>query len=154
MISRNAKWLFALVSGVGCWSMCSYRPAQAQEPDDLVMVVNRNNVNAAGMNLEQARKLVLGETGTWRNGAKVVVVLGPAGNSGRAAVLKKVCGMSEAAYTRFEMQASFTGQTPASVEVAASDAAVKSSINANSGAIGFIHKSQVDATVRAALELP
>jgi ABC-type phosphate transport system substrate-binding protein len=154
MISHNAKWLFALVAGVGCSSVCPYRPASAQASDDLVMVVNRNNIGAAGMNLEEARKLVLGETGSWRNGTKVVVLLGPAGNSDRAAVLKKVCGMSEAAYTRFEMQASFTGQTAATVEVVASDAAVKSSINANSGALGFIHKSQVDATVRAALELP
>jgi ABC-type phosphate transport system substrate-binding protein len=126
----------------------------AQADDVLVMVANRSNTVAAGMNMEQARRLLLGETLNWRNGAKVVVVLEPPGTSGRAEVLKKVCGMSEAAYTRYEMQASFTGQTPATVEVGTSDAAIKNSVRADPGAIGFIHKSQLDATVQTALELP
>jgi ABC-type phosphate transport system substrate-binding protein len=118
------------------------------------MVVNKDNTVAAGMNMQEARRLLLGETLNWRNGAKVVVVLGPAGNGDRVAVLKKVCGMSEAAYTRFEMQASFTGQTPATVEVGSTDAAIRNTVRADPGAIGFIHKSQVDKTVQTALELP
>jgi ABC-type phosphate transport system substrate-binding protein len=153
MGSRKTKSLFVLVAGMASCGAGLGRPARAQGADTLVMVVNRNNLMTGGMNLEEARRLLLGETASWRNGSKVVVVLKAEGNADRAAVLKKVCGMSESAYTRFEMQASFTGQTPATVELAPSDAAVKNTVKTEVGAIGFIHKSQVDDSVRATIEL-
>jgi ABC-type phosphate transport system substrate-binding protein len=117
------------------------------------MVANKANTAAAGMSVTDARKLLLGETSSWRNGNKVVVVLSPAGSVERAAILKKICGMSEAAYTRYEMQAAFTGQTAATVHEGASDAAVKGIVKANSGAVGFLHKSQADESVQAVLEV-
>jgi ABC-type phosphate transport system substrate-binding protein len=150
---RNAAWLLALAAGLGCWSAFFYGPVQAQESEPLVMVVNKGNSGASGMNLGEARKLVLGDTSGWKNGAKVLVVLSPAGSAERATVLKKVCGMSEAAYTRYEMQAAFTGQTAATVHEAPSDAAIKSLVKSNPGAVGFVHKSQVDESVQAVLEL-
>jgi len=61
--------------------------------------------------------------------------------------------MTETIYTRYEMQASFTGQTVATVNVASSDAAVKATVKANAGAIGFLHKSEVDASVKSVLTL-
>jgi ABC-type phosphate transport system substrate-binding protein len=154
MKSRTAKWLFTLTALFLSLSGGRERAVRAQESDAIVMVVNKNNIMAAGMGREDIRKLLLGETSTWRDGTKVVVVLQPAGNPDRAAVLKKICGMSESAYTRFEMQASFTGQTPATVEVAATDSAIKTAIKSTTGAIGFLRRSQVDASVRAGLELP
>jgi ABC-type phosphate transport system substrate-binding protein len=150
---RNATWLLALAAGLACCSMNPDRPLGAQESEVLVMVVNKGNTGAAGMNLAEARKLLLGETSGWRNGTKVLVVLSPGGSTDRATVLKRICGMSEAAYIRYEMQASFTGQTAASINVAASDSAVKATVKANPGAVGFLHKGQVDGTVQAVLEL-
>ena len=82
-----------------------------------------------------------------------MVVLTPAGSSDRAAVLKKVCGMSESAFTRYQMQAAFTGQTATAVHEAASVAAIKSAVKANPGAVGFLHKSQVDESVQSVLVL-
>jgi ABC-type phosphate transport system substrate-binding protein len=153
MKSSNLKWLLALVAGIGYWSMRPPIPGQAQGSDALVMVVNRGNTSAAGMNLAEARKILLGDMSGWRDGSKVMVVLGPVGSSERGAVLKKVCGMSEAAYTRYEMQAAFTGQTAAVVREAASDAAIKSAVRANPGAVGFLHKSQIDDSVVVAMVL-
>jgi ABC-type phosphate transport system substrate-binding protein len=118
------------------------------------MVVNAGNTSAAKMDIALARKLLLGEEQTWRNGTKVVVVLGPPGTADRATVLKKVCGMSEALFTRYEMQAVFNGQPAASIRPAPTDKAVKDQVKANPGAIGFIHKGGVDPTVQAVLELP
>jgi ABC-type phosphate transport system substrate-binding protein len=153
MKRKRAAWLFALAVGFGSWIAHWDRAAQAQDSDALVMVVNKSNTAAAGMTMGEARKLVLGETSGWRNGIKVVVVLTPAGSSDRAAVLKKVCGMSEAAFTRYQMQAAFTGQTAAAVHEAASVAAIKSAVKANPGAVGFLHKSQVDESVQSVLVL-
>jgi ABC-type phosphate transport system substrate-binding protein len=150
---KYAAWLLALTLGCGIWFSSQIRPVQAQGADALVVVVNKGNPAATGMSLADVKKMVLGEVGTWHNGSKVVVVLKPAGNSDRVAVLKKVCGMSEAIYTRYEMQASFTGQTSAVVNVASSDAAVKATVKANPGALGFLLKSQVDDSVKAVLTL-
>ena len=153
MKRKRAAWLFALAVGIGCWFAQWDRSAHAQDSDALVMVVNKANAAAAGMTLGEARKLVLGEISGWRNGTKVVVVLTPAGSNDRVAVLKKVCGMSEAAFTRYQMQAAFTGQTAAAVHEAASVAAVKSVVKANPGAVGFLHKSQIDESVQSVLVL-
>ncbi len=117
------------------------------------MVVNKSNPSASGMNLGEARKLLLGEESSWKSGAKVVVVLAPAGSENRAAVLKKVCGMSEAAYTRYQMQAAFTGQTAATVREAASDLATKSAVKSTPGAVGFIHRAAADESIQVALSL-
>jgi ABC-type phosphate transport system substrate-binding protein len=149
----NAKILLALAVGIACWGMNEDQSVRAQETEVLVMVVNKTNNSVAGMNVGEARKLVLGETTSWHNGAQVLVVMTPAGSGERATVLKKICGMSEAAYTRYEMRAAFTGQTAAMVHDAASDAAVKSLVKANPGAVGFLQKSQVDDSVQGVLEL-
>jgi ABC-type phosphate transport system substrate-binding protein len=150
---RNAAWLLLLAVGLACWNVNRNWPVQAQQSEALVMVANKANTSAAGMNIGEARKLVLGETTTWHNGAKVLVVMTPSGSGERATVLKKVCGMSEAAYTRYEMQAAFTGQTAATVHDAVSDAVVKSVVKANPGAVGFLQKSQVDESVQSVLDL-
>jgi ABC-type phosphate transport system substrate-binding protein len=143
---RNAAWLLLLAVGLACWNVNRNWPVQAQQSEALVMVANKANTSAAGMNIGEARKLVLGET-------KVLVVMTPSGSGERATVLKKVCGMSEAAYTRYEMQAAFTGQTAATVHDAVSDAVVKSVVKANPGAVGFLQKSQVDESVQSVLDL-
>jgi len=149
-----ARALWALATGIGCCSFCRVQAVEAQGPDALLMVVNPDNTSAAKMNIGDARKLLLGETQTWHNGTKVLVVLAPPGTADRAAVLKKVCGMSEAIYTRYQIQAAFNGQSAASIRPAPTDKAVKNEVKANTGAVGFIHKGGVDPTVQAVLELP
>jgi ABC-type phosphate transport system substrate-binding protein len=153
MNRRNKTGLFALAAGLTCWTFGLGCPLQAQTTNNLVMVVNKANNAAAGMTVGEARKLLLGETTAWRGGSKVLVVLGPAGSNGRAAVLKKVCGMSETVYTRYELQAAFSGQTAAVVTEAPTDEAIRDRIKANAGAIGFLHQNKVDQSVQSVLTL-
>jgi len=153
MKRRNAAWLLALTVVWASWSVNGEVPVRGQATDVLIMVVNNANTAASNMSIREARKLLLGETSDWRTGAKVVVVLKPVGSPDRATVLKKICGMTETIYTRYEMQASFTGQTVATVNIASSDAAVKATVKANVGAIGFLHKSEIDASVKSVLML-
>jgi ABC-type phosphate transport system substrate-binding protein len=126
--------------------------AMSQNADPLVVVVSPSN-SISKITLGDAKQLFLGETSTWNNGQKVVVVLKPPGNTERAAVLKEICGMSETIYTRHELQASFTGQTAASITVASSDAAVLATVKANPGAIAALPKSAVDASAKIVLTL-
>ena len=117
------------------------------------MVANRGNSAAAGMTIAEARKLLLGQTIDWRGGVKVVVVLAPPGDGDRITVLEKVCGMTESAYTRYEMQAVFTGATAAKLAEAASDSSVRDLVKTNVGAVGFIRKGALDPSVQMVLEL-
>lgn len=152
MKQAKVRWLCALVVGVVCWSAKIESTSFAQGASELVVVVNKGNpVTAISKN--DAKKMMLGEVNNWPGGAKVVVVLGAAGSGDRSAALKKVCGMSESEYTRHQLQASFTGKTAASVRDAPTPAAVKAFIKSNPGAMGFLHKSDVDADVKVALTL-
>lgn len=123
-----------------------------QGADPLVVVVGANN-SVNKITLAEAKALFLGETSTWRSGQKVIVVLKSPGNSERATVLKEICGMTETIYIRHELQASFTGETAASITVAPSNAAVMATVKANPGAIAALPQSAVDASVKIVLTL-
>jgi ABC-type phosphate transport system substrate-binding protein len=120
----------------------------AQRSDTLVMVANKNNAAAAKMNKIEARKLLLGQTTSWPDGGKVTIVLRAMGSSDRTSVLQKVCGMSEAEYTRHNLQATFMGETVASVVEAPSPAAIRNFIRSNPGAVGFLRESEVEEGVK------
>jgi ABC-type phosphate transport system substrate-binding protein len=148
MKRKNAASLLALIVGLAGLSLDANRQGLAQKADPLVMVVNKSNTAASDMTKIIARKLMLGETTSWPNGGKVVVVLRPVGNSDRATVLGKLCGMSEAEFTRHNLQAMFVGETVASVQQGATAAAVRSFVKGNPGAVGFVHMSEVDDNVK------
>lgn len=124
-------------------------PVGAQKADSFVMIANKNNVAISKMNKSDAKKLLLGQTTNWPNGTAVVVVLRSLGSADRSAVLQRVCGMSEAEFTRHNLQASFMGETVPSIVEASSATAVRTYVHANPGAVGFVHPSEVDENVRA-----
>jgi len=144
---RRFAWIVAAI--LALWTIAP----EAQEDGVLVMVVYKANP-ANRLTAGEARKLLIGETKTWPNGQDVVVMLTPPGSPARIAVLKKICGMTEALYTRYEMQANFTGQTVAKIAVSPTDAAVKAAVKSNPGAVGFLPKNMVDDSVKAVREFP
>lgn len=142
-------------SVVLAFSACLLNPPAAVHAigtNPLVVVVNKANP-AAGLTKAEVKKMMLGERQRWPSGAAVVVVLKPAGSSDREAVLSVICGMSEADFTRQQMQASFTGGHPANVKVVETYSDVKAQVAANPGAIGFLHQSDVDAQVKAVFSI-
>jgi ABC-type phosphate transport system substrate-binding protein len=124
----------------------------AQGHDPLVMIVNKANSEAAVAKPE-AKKLLLGTTATWADGKKVIVAIRPAGSPDRAALMKDICGMTEAEFTRYEMQAMFTGRAAVKTQDEPSSIAIKAFVKANPGALGFIHESEVDKDVKSVLTL-
>jgi hypothetical protein len=150
---RYAASVLALASFLAFWSLFRSLPAAGQKVDPLVVVVNRVNATASKMSKGDAKRLLLGETITWPNGGDVVVVLEQVGSADRTGTLQKVCGLSEAEYTRHNLQATFMGGTAATVHQVASAAAMRSFIKSNPGAVGFLHASEVDENVKAVLSL-
>jgi ABC-type phosphate transport system substrate-binding protein len=149
MRNKTFRW-FALATVLGCWAF--QHSSQAQGLESLVVVVNKTNA-AANLSKSDARKLLLGDTSSWPNGSKVLVILRSAGSPERAAALKKVCGMTESEYTRYELQVSFTGRTAATVREAPSAAAIKAQVKANPGAVGILRKGDADEDVKVVLTL-
>ena len=83
---KKSTWLTALAVGLGCCNINQNPPLHAQNTDVLVLVANKVNTEAAGMNLGQARRFLLDEVIGWRNEAKILIVLPAAGSSDRGAV--------------------------------------------------------------------
>jgi ABC-type phosphate transport system substrate-binding protein len=137
--------LLAVASGMTMW------PAAAQEAGALVMVVNKANTSAA-VSKADAKRMLLGQMASWTDGQKVVVAM-RGQTAERAAVLDKVCGMKEAEYTRYEMQVMFTGRAAAKVQEEPSAAAIKSFVEANPGAVGFVRAAEADKSVKVVLTL-
>ena len=148
-MNRRFAWLLLLiVCGVGALMIAPDPWIAAQDGDPLVMITNKQNAAAAGITKTAAKKLLLGEFSRWPNGTPVVVVLGPAGSEDRSVLLEKVCGMSEAEFTRHNLQAQFMGQVMATIHQERSAGAMKNFVKSNAGAVGFLHKSEVDDSVK------
>lgn len=154
MLRMKSVFLLSLTLGLVAWSVIPQVWVAAQSADPLVVVVNKSNSAAFGMNKSEANRLLLGQMPTWPGGAKVVIVLKPVGNGDRAQVLSKVCNMSEAEYTRHNLQAQFMGEPIAEVQQEASAAAVRGFVRSNSGAVAFLRKSEVDDNEKIVWMLP
>jgi ABC-type phosphate transport system substrate-binding protein len=115
------------------------------------MVISKNNASVTTVSKADAKRMILGQMSTWSGGQKVVVVLRGQQNPDRVALLQKLCGMSEAEYTRYEMQVMFTGRVAAKVQEEPSAAALKTFVKANPGAVGFVHETDVDKDLKTVL---
>jgi ABC-type phosphate transport system substrate-binding protein len=104
------------------------------------VVVNKDNP-ATSISKAQLRKMLLGETLSWPGGAKVVVLLGPAGDGARGAALKEGCGMSESDYSKHALQASFGGAAKV-VKTLPSTAGVRQVVALSPGGLGIVEGGQ------------
>lgn len=150
MNRRIARSLLLGVLGMVISVMGPDTAVAAQNADPFVMIVNKANLAAVGMGKTSVKKLLLGETARWPDGENVTIVLRPAGSDERAALLNEICGMSEAEFTRHNLQAQFMGQTVAFLHQERSPAALKNFVKSNSGAVGFLHRSEADDSVKIA----
>jgi hypothetical protein len=137
---------------VACLLVLSLRlPAQSADP--LVAVVGPGNTGASGITKSDLKRILLGDRLTWSNGSKIIVLLRPAGNPDRVEVLKQICGMSESLFTRNQMQLAFAGGSVSTIKILGSSAEIKSGLKANPTAVGFLHKHEVDDSVKVIVTL-
>lgn len=105
------------------------------------VVVHKDNP-ATSISKSQLRKMMMGETPAWPGGAKVVILMGPAGDAARGAALKNICGMGESDYSKHTLQASFGGGGKSPVKTLPSTAAVRQVVALSPGGLGIVEGSQ------------
>lgn len=119
--------------------------AHAQEP--LAVIVNRSNP-VDNVTLEDLRKLCIAERKFWSDSRRATVVLRDPGQPEREAVLQSIFKMSESDYSRFFIQAEFTGEVQSAPKHLSSGVGVRRFVFNVPGAIGFVRLSEADGTVK------
>lgn len=113
-------------------------PASGQVPSDpLVVIVNSANP-VENLSVGELKKLFLSDRSRWDTGKAVAPVLVAAGSPERSAFLKIVCGMNDADFGKYFLQAAFTGKSATPPKEVGSAASVKSFVASSPGAIGFV----------------
>lgn len=113
----------------------------------LAIVVNKTNP-IESLSSNDLRNLLLAEQKTWSNGRRVTIVMREPGQPERIAVLKAVCRMTDSDYTKYFLQAQFTGDLQATPKVLATTTGMRKFVFNVPGAIGYVRASEVDASVK------
>jgi ABC-type phosphate transport system substrate-binding protein len=113
-------------------------PAAAQGAGDpIVVIVNITNP-VGNLSVGDLKKLFLSDRSRWDTGKAVAPVMVAAGSPERTAFLKIVCGMNDADFGKYFLQAAFTGKSATPPKEVSSAASVKSFVASSPGAIGFV----------------
>lgn len=128
------------------------QPASAAG-DEVDIIVNKAN-SIADLPLADVKKIFMGDKTTWPSGKRISVLMAAAGAPERAVVLRELFKMSDAEYTKYFMQAAFTGKVTAPPKEISSAAQMKTTVAGNPGALGYVLKSDADDTVKVVLKIP
>ncbi len=112
------------------------RPVEAAS-DPIVVIVNVANP-VENLSMSDLKKLFMADRSKWETGKTVAPVMIGAGAPERKAFLKIVCGMNDAEFNKYFMQAAFTGKSATPPREVSSTQAVKSVVAGSPGAIGFV----------------
>jgi ABC-type phosphate transport system substrate-binding protein len=105
--------------------------------DPIVVIVNSANP-VDNLSLNDLKKLFLSDRSRWDTGKAVAPVMVASGAPERTAFLKIVCGMNDGDFSKYFMQAAFTGKSATPPKEVANVAGVKSFVASSPGAIGFV----------------
>ena len=105
--------------------------------EPIVVIVNvANPVDNLAMG--DLKKIVLSEHSRWDTGKAVAPVMVTAGAPERTAFLKIVCGMNDADFGKYFLQAAFAGKSATPPKEVGGPQGVKSTVAGSPGAIGFV----------------
>src|ERR1700722_3867198 len=121
--------------------------------EEVDVVVNKSN-NPGPLSREEVRKIFMGEKSSWRGGKRITVLMLEANQPERAVILREVFKMNESDYTKYFLQAAFTGRVQAAPRDLPSAAQMKARLTANPTAIGYLRKEDVDSSFNVVLRLP
>jgi phosphate transport system substrate-binding protein len=113
----------------------------------VAVIVNLSNpVN--DLSLKDLRSIAMIQRTQWPNGRRITVALYEPGYPEREAVLRRVYRMNEAAFTRYFLHATFTGQIPSGPRQLATSEGLRRFVVNVPAAVGFIRLTDVDASVK------
>jgi ABC-type phosphate transport system substrate-binding protein len=129
-----AVTILAAVTAI--WLTVPPHPAEAAG-DPIVVIVNVANP-VANLSTSDLKKLFLSDRSRWDTGKAVApVIVGP-GAPERTAFLKLVCGMNDADFSKYFLQAAFSGSSATPPKQVGSSQDVKNVVAGSPGAIGFV----------------
>jgi ABC-type phosphate transport system substrate-binding protein len=141
--------ILALALMVSCLRLLTVSAAL----EEVDVVVNKSN-DLAPLSREEARRIFMGDKSSWRGGKRITVLMLAPDQPERVVILQAVFKMNESEYTKYFLQAAFTGHVLAAPRDLPSAAQMKAHLAANPNAIGYLRKEDVDDGVKVVLKLP
>ena len=124
--------------------------AAAEEVD---VVVNKVNTIGA-LSREEARRIFMGEKSSWPGGKRITVLMLAPDQPERGMILRELFKMNDSDYTKYFLQAAFTGRVQSAPKELATAAQMKARLMTNQNAIGYLNAKDVDDNIRVVLKLP
>ncbi len=121
--------------------------------EEVDVVVNKTN-SVSSLSRQELRMIFMGEKSSWPGGKHITVLMLERGQPERQVILREVYKMNESDYTRYFLQAAFTGRVQAAPRDLSSAAEMKTRLAANPNAIGYLKKEDVDDSVKTLLKIP
>ena len=131
------RWLTAVLIGTTFLPIVSSPQSWALDGGPIVVIVNQANP-VQNVSMAELRKIFLSDRNRWDTGKNIAPVIAARGTAERVAFLKIVCGMRDAEFNKFFLQAAFTGKDVTPPREVLSSRDVKSIVAASPGASGFI----------------
>jgi ABC-type phosphate transport system substrate-binding protein len=121
--------------------------------EEVDVVVNKAN-SATLLSREEVRRIFLGDKSSWPGGKRITVLMLMPDQPERGIILRELLKMNESDYTKYFLQAAFTGRVQAAPRDLPSAPQMKAHLVANPNAIGYLKKEDVDDSVKVVLRLP
>jgi len=113
----------------------------------MVAVVNLENP-VTSLTTRDLRRILLGEMTQWANGKNITIAMRSAGQPEHDAVLQLICGMNDADFGRYVLQAAYRGEGQSSIKILDTAMGIKRFVFNVPGSIGFIRADEVDSSVK------
>ena len=147
------KWILPTILALAITVSCARLLTVSAAQEEVDVVVNKSNA-VAPLSREEARRIFMGEKSSWPGGKRITVLMLAPDQPERVVILQAVFKMSESEYTKYFLQAAFTGHVLAAPRDLPSAAQMKAHLAANPNAIGYLKKEDLDEGVKVVLKLP
>jgi hypothetical protein len=136
-------WLYLVL-----FSVMSVGAVRAgDQADDLAIIVHPAN-KLENVTFNELQRYFKVEKSKTPDGLKLVVLMQDVGRPERDAALKGIYKMTDAQYTSFFVEATFTGAVTSAPKSFPSAAAIKKFVSVTPGAIGYVRGSDLDDTIK------
>jgi ABC-type phosphate transport system substrate-binding protein len=142
MMKRYANFLAVLTLILGLSTLLL--PSVWAADDTVIVIVNSANP-VESLSVGELKKLFLSDRSRWDTGKSVAPVIPGSGAAARTAFLKTVCGMNDADFKKYFVQAAFEGKDVTPPKEVSSAKDVKTVVAGSPGGIGIVPASEFSA---------
>ena len=113
----------------------------------IIFIVNNEN-SQSELGIGDLRRILLGEVTRWPDGRKITMAMREQGAPERDAVLRLICRMAEADFTRYQLHAAYRGESQTGLKQLDTPMGVRRFVFNVPGAIGYVRADEVDQSVK------